>query len=92
MVKIVTIPRQMRKTRTEEYLNRKNTIHITFLKIVFCFSFVTVKPQYPHRCKQRKRHLRLSSEMAFLFVSERNLDGKAEAEEVGVRLSSVWWR
>ena len=23
MVKIVTIPRQMRKTRTEEYLNRK---------------------------------------------------------------------
>ena len=30
--------------------------------------------------------------MAFLFVSARNLDGEAAAKEVGVRLSSVWWR
>ena len=39
----------------------------------------------------KKRHLRLSSKMAFLFVSERNLHGEATAKEVGVRLSSVWW-
>ena len=39
----------------------------------------------------KKRHLRLSSKMAFLFVSERNLHGEAAAKEVGVCLSSVWW-
>ena len=41
----------------------------------------------------KNRHLRNQSKMAFFcFVSEHHLDGKAAAEEVGVRPIPIWWR